>query len=96
MGKGRTLTRLALARHLQELALRIAAGEPVRVGGAEVRIPDRVLLEEEVETHDGVTELELELKWEAAKVAGRAIRPASPCILVVRRPAASRKARSAR
>jgi hypothetical protein len=67
MAKKRTMTRLALARRLQELALRIAAGKPVRVGGVSARVPERVLLEEELETRDGETELELEVSWPAPR-----------------------------
>lgn len=63
MKKARPVTRLAVARLLQDLALRIAAGRPVRVGGASARIPEKVALELELETSGGVTELEVELTW---------------------------------
>ncbi len=64
----RELSRLAVARRLQDLALRIAAGKPIRVGGVSVRVPERIVVEEELETKDGETELEIELKWPAAPV----------------------------
>ena len=64
----RTLSRWTLARRLQDVALRIAAGKPVRIGGVLVRVPDQVVLEEEVETKGGETELELELKWPRSAV----------------------------
>jgi hypothetical protein len=38
----RELTRLAVARRLQDVAVRIAAGRPVRVGGVAVLVPDRI------------------------------------------------------
>jgi amphi-Trp domain-containing protein len=63
MRKQRTLNRMALARRLQELALSIAAGKPVRVGNVSVLVPEQVVLEEELETKEGETELEFELKW---------------------------------
>jgi amphi-Trp domain-containing protein len=61
------MSRLALARRLSSLALQIAAGRPVRVRGAPVRVPERVVLEEELESQDGETELELEISWPAAR-----------------------------
>jgi hypothetical protein len=67
--KERELSRLAVARRLQEVALRIAAGTPVRVGGVAVQIPDRVIVEEELETRAGETERELELRGPAARAA---------------------------
>ncbi|HCF57901.1 MAG TPA: hypothetical protein DFS52_07905 [Myxococcales bacterium] len=67
MPKKRTISRWALARRLQETALRIAAGKPVRIGGQLVCVPDEVLLEEELETSDGETELEFEIKWPETK-----------------------------
>jgi amphi-Trp domain-containing protein len=63
MKNKQTLSRWTLARRLQDMALRIAAGKPVRVGGVLVRVPDQIILEEEVETKDGKTELEFEMKW---------------------------------
>jgi amphi-Trp domain-containing protein len=59
----RNMSRWALARRLQAVSLRIAAGKPIRIGGVSVRVPDRVILDEEVETQKGRTELEFELKW---------------------------------
>jgi amphi-Trp domain-containing protein len=61
----RELNRLAVARRLQDLALRIAAGKPVVVSGVSVAVPERVVVEEEIETKDGQTELEIELTWPA-------------------------------
>ncbi len=82
MSDERTIDRFALARRLQDLALRIAAGKPVRIGGKSVRIPDTVSLEEEVETEDGTTEVEFEISWAAqAEKAGKpakAKKPAKP------------------
>jgi amphi-Trp domain-containing protein len=62
----RELSRLAVARRLQDMALRIASGRPIRVGGVSVRVPERIVVEEELETKDGETEFEVELKWPAA------------------------------
>lgn len=67
----RELSRWSLARHLQNVALRIAAGKPVRIGGVSVLVPDRVVIEEEVQTKDGETELEFELKWPTARIQSR-------------------------
>jgi amphi-Trp domain-containing protein len=61
----RHISRWSLARRLQDMALRVSAGRPIRIGGILVRLPDQVVLEEEVETKKGKTELELELKWPA-------------------------------
>jgi len=65
----RNISRWSLARRLQDMALRVSADKPIRIGGVSVRVPDQVALEIEVETKDGETELEFELKWPAA--AGR-------------------------
>jgi amphi-Trp domain-containing protein len=65
MKKKRTVSRWSLSRRLQELALRIAAGKPIRIGGKSVRLPEEVELEEELEAKNGKTELELEIKWAA-------------------------------
>jgi hypothetical protein len=65
MRKSKQTSRWALARRLQDLALRIATARPIRVGGKAVRVPDRFLLEEEFESTKGEHELELELKWRA-------------------------------
>lgn len=59
-----TVTRLALARRLQAIALALAADKPIRVGRASVRVPERVKFEQEFETEDGEMELELEITWE--------------------------------
>jgi amphi-Trp domain-containing protein len=61
----RNLSRWSLARRLHDVALRISAGNPIRIGGVSVRMPDHVLLKEEVETKDGETELEFEFTWPA-------------------------------
>jgi hypothetical protein len=85
----RELSRVAVARRLQDEALPIAAEEPVRVGGVAVRVPDRVVIEEALETKPGETELELELelKWPAD--------PAEPPAKSARR-AASRRGKRRR
>ena len=59
----RTMSRWSLARRLQDVALHISAGKPIRIGGISVHVPDQVVIEEEVETKNGETELEFELKW---------------------------------
>jgi amphi-Trp domain-containing protein len=60
----RAMSRFALARRLHEMALRIAAGKPIRIGGVSIQLPNRVNLEEEVETKAGETEIEIEIKWQ--------------------------------
>ena len=82
----RELSRWSLAQHLQDVALRIAAGKPVRIGGVSVLVPDRVVVEEEVQTKDGETELEFELKWPTA--------PVQPLVQTV--PVATRRRRKRR
>lgn len=62
----RTVSRWTLARRLQDVAMRIAAGKPVRIGGTSVVVPDRVVLEEELELSGNQTELEFELSWRKA------------------------------
>lgn len=62
----RELSRLAVARRLQDIALRIAAGKPVSIGGVAVRVPERIIVEEELESKSGKTELEIELSWPRA------------------------------
>lgn len=62
----RTVSRWTLARRLQDVAMRIAAGKPVRVGGASIVVPDRVVLEEELELSGNQTELEFEVSWRKA------------------------------
>ena len=71
MKEKQTLSRWMLAKKLQDLALRIAAGKPVRIGDRSVRIPDHVTLEAEVETEDGETELEFEITWKAPKAKAK-------------------------
>jgi len=63
MKKKKTVGRWAVARRLQELSLRIAAGKPIWIGGVRVLVPDEVKLQEEIETESGAAEIELELKW---------------------------------
>jgi amphi-Trp domain-containing protein len=57
------LSRYAIASRLQSLALQIASGKPVRIGSSLVCIPSNAVFEEEIETKDGETELELEIRW---------------------------------
>jgi amphi-Trp domain-containing protein len=81
MRKTRTISRWALVRRLHDIALRVAAGKPIRIGGSSVVVPERLQLEEEFETADGEVELELEIKWpaaqgEAAKGGKRALKQA--------------------
>ena len=66
MKRKQVMKRGALASQLEEWASLIRAGEPVRVGGSSVRVPERVTVETELESKDGRAELELELKWPAA------------------------------
>ena len=77
MKRTRTMSRWAAARRLQELALRIAGGRPLRVGRRATRAGDRVTLEEELEVSDGVVEFELELRWPATP-GRRAARAPAP------------------
>jgi hypothetical protein len=65
MKRRETTSRWALARRLQAVSLRIAARKPIRIGSISVRVPDRVVFEEEVETQKGKTALEFEIKWPA-------------------------------
>jgi hypothetical protein len=53
----RRLSSYALARRLQYLALQISAGKPIRMGSASVRIPANAVIEEEIETTSGETEI---------------------------------------
>lgn len=69
MSKTRTISRWTLSRRLQELALRIAAGKPVKVNGVSVVVPDRVTLETELESDAEEHELELEISWPAAPIS---------------------------
>lgn len=72
MARRRTVTRWTLARRLQDVAMRIAAGKPIRIGGVDVVVPDRVQLEEEYERSGPEAELELEISWrEAPASSGR-------------------------
>lgn len=59
----KTITRLALARRLQSIALALAADRPVRVGNRSVRVPERVTFEQEIEISGKETELEFEITW---------------------------------
>ncbi|MBM4353950.1 MAG: amphi-Trp domain-containing protein [Deltaproteobacteria bacterium] len=63
MARKKKLSRLAVCRKLQELALKIAAGRPVRAGNRSVKVPDELEIEMEIEVEDGEYELEIELKW---------------------------------
>lgn len=69
----RMLSRFAVARRLAELSVRIAAGRPIKIGKALVKLPERFVWEESVEREEGEMELEFELKWPAAGEA-----PAKP------------------
>jgi len=59
------MTRMALARRLQQIALLVAAGKPVRVGKRAATVPDRVVVETELDAGKpgGERELEIEIKW---------------------------------
>jgi hypothetical protein len=59
----RRLSRYQLARRLQYLALQISAGRPIRIGDASVCIPANAIIEEEMETTKGGTEIEFEIHW---------------------------------
>jgi len=63
MAHKKKMARLDLCRKLHELALKIAADKPVRVGNRSVRIPDHVEFEIEFDQEDGKSELEIEVKW---------------------------------
>jgi hypothetical protein len=71
----RRLSRYALARRLQFLALQISAGKPIRIGSTSVRIPANAVIEEEIETTRGATEIEFEIHWPSS--AGQS-RPSKP------------------
>jgi amphi-Trp domain-containing protein len=62
----RTVSRWTLARRLHSIALHIAAGKPIVIGGVSVRVPDQVVLEEDVDKENGETEIEFEITWSAA------------------------------
>lgn len=66
----RTMSRWAVARRLQDMALRISAGKPIRIGGVAVSVPDQVVLEEELEKKGGETECEFELTWPVPPMRG--------------------------
>jgi hypothetical protein len=70
------MDRWSLARRLQDMALRIAADKRIRIGRASVRVRDEVVVEEELATKEGETELEFEIKWPA--VPTRASRRKAP------------------
>jgi hypothetical protein len=59
----RRLSRYQLARRLQDLALQIAAGKPIRIGATSASIPANAVIEEEMETTSGGTEIEFEIHW---------------------------------
>lgn len=63
MPRKQTMTRLALARRLQAIALSIATGKPIRVGRTMILVPERVVFEREVERSAGEMELDLEIMW---------------------------------
>lgn len=60
--------RTTLAGQLEDWAARLRRDEPIRVGTAAARVPDRVSVETELEKKNGRAELELEIKWPAAAV----------------------------
>ena len=62
----RRLSRYALARRLQHLALQIAAGKPIQIGSSSVYIPANAVIEEEIETTRSGTEIEFEIYWPAS------------------------------
>lgn len=59
----KAMSRLALARRLHSLALSLAADRPIRVGRKSARIPNRLMVEQEIETTRGEIELEIEITW---------------------------------
>ena len=63
MKEQQVISRWALAQQLQDLALRIAAGKPVRINHTSIRIPDSVLVQVEYENSDDDHEFEIEIKW---------------------------------
>ncbi len=60
-----TLNRMGLARQLQDMALRIASGKPVKINGRSVRVPDHVEVKAEIEIEDQEQQIEIEIKWPA-------------------------------
>jgi hypothetical protein len=63
MKSKRRMSRYALARRLQSGALQISAGKPIRIGSTSVRIPANAVIEEEIDTTRGGTEIEFEIRW---------------------------------
>jgi 5-(carboxyamino)imidazole ribonucleotide mutase len=65
--KGRQVFhREALARLLEDWAVRLRAGRSIRVGSTLARVAERAVVETEVEVKRGRVELELEIGWPAA------------------------------
>ncbi len=59
----RKMSRYALARRLHYLAVQISAGKPVKIGGRSIQLPDRVVVEGELECTPGETDLQFEINW---------------------------------
>lgn len=59
----RKMSSYDLARRLQRIALQIASGKDIKIGSLSVRIPSTVVVEEEIETTRGGTEIEFEICW---------------------------------
>lgn len=72
----RRLSRYALARRLQCLALQIAAGKSIQIGSSSVRIPANAVMEEEIETTRSGTEIEFEIYWPASTAKSASIESA--------------------
>lgn len=68
MRRNQLLERAALARQLEDWAACLRSGSAIRVGGSAVRVPERVTVETEIESENGSTELEIEVKWTASTV----------------------------
>lgn len=59
----RKMSRYALARRLQHIALQIASGKPIRIGSGLASLPEQFLVEEEYENSNGTIEIEIEIYW---------------------------------
>ena len=59
----RKMSRYALAHRLQNIALQIASGKPIRIGSGLAPLPKQFLVEEERENSNGTIEIEIEIRW---------------------------------